>query len=92
MAQDAFPHKRELTIGFPFYYPFSATFYDTTIAGGSFTTMLLDAKEIPAAPVDALLVRGHDNAKKFQELFPQRKVIAQQGRWTLFEGATVIDK
>lgn len=86
MAQDAIPHKRDLTIGFPFYFPFSATFYGTTLERGSIKTMLLDAHEIPSAPVDALLVRGSGNVNRLKELLPQRKIIAQQGKWTLFEG------
>jgi 4-amino-4-deoxy-L-arabinose transferase-like glycosyltransferase len=87
MASQVFPNPRDLKIGFPYYFPFSATFYGTTLGDRSITTMLLDESEIESAPVDAILVRG-SNAQRLETAQPARKVLGRIGRWTLFEGNT----
>lgn len=87
MASRMFPTPRDLKIGFPYYFPFSATFYGTTLGERSIETMLLKDGEIGTAPVDAILVRG-SNAQRLEEADPQREVLGRIGRWTLFEGNT----
>jgi 4-amino-4-deoxy-L-arabinose transferase-like glycosyltransferase len=87
MASRVFPQPKDLTIGFPFYFPFSATFYGTTLGERSIKTMLLKDNEIGSAAVDAILARG-SNAQRLMESDPQRAVLGRVGRWTLFEGNT----
>jgi 4-amino-4-deoxy-L-arabinose transferase-like glycosyltransferase len=58
MARRMFPQQRELTIGFAFYFPFSATFYGSIPGESTITSMPLNESEVGSAAVDAILVRG----------------------------------
>jgi hypothetical protein len=90
MARRIFPHQQELTIGFPSYFPFSATFYGTAPGERPVKTILLENSQVASAQVDVILVRG-DNAKLLMEAEPTRKVLGRVGRWTLFEGNTAAE-
>ncbi len=87
LALRAFPQPRELTIGFPYYFPFSATFYGTALGDRSITTTVLEETQIGSAPVDAILVRGA-NAQRLELAHPEKKMLGRIGRWTLYEGNT----
>lgn len=76
----------KLRIGFPFYYPFSSTFYGPQLTPNTIEAIPLKDEEVAAATTDLIIIRKR-NLERFHELDPNKELLATLGQWRIFRGA-----
>ena len=75
-----------LSVGFPFYFPFSATFYGPLMTSPNMTIVQLDDEQVLLPPTDLIAVRRRNEAELL-ELDPAKQKLAEVGQWRIYRGS-----
>jgi hypothetical protein len=74
-----------LRIGFPFYYPFSSTFYGPQLTSSPIEAVPLKDEEVATPNTDLIIIRDK-NLKRLLELDPHKELLGSVGPWRIFRG------
>ena len=79
-----------LRVGFPLYFPFSATFYGPLAEDPKLMVVHVDEDKIPIADVDVLVVRDR-NETAFLKAVPNKagEKLSEIGQWNIYRGTGV---
>jgi hypothetical protein len=81
-ARALLPTTTPLKVGFPFYFPFSATFYGPLMSGGEISVSPVADAQISNSDVDLFIVRGKD-IDRLQAIAPDKQLLGKVGPWTI---------
>lgn len=83
-VQTLFRDRTDIKVGFPFYFPFSATFYGPLGRPAAIDAIRIDETQISQPPADILLVRTRD-LSKLRELSQSKEELAVVGEWHILK-------
>jgi hypothetical protein len=83
-ARNLVPTGAPLKVGFPFYFPFSATFYGPLMQGGAISVSPVADTDIQNPNVDLLIVRQR-NLDRLQAIAPGKELLGEVGQWKIFK-------